>query len=59
MTDPDGKDGTTTVPITVGNTEPTVDFNLPPNGSFFDFGDELSWDVTVTDAEDGTIAVTT
>ena len=56
VTDPDGKDGTTTVPITVGNTEPTVDFNLPPNGSFFDFGDELSWDVTVTDPEDGTVS---
>lgn len=55
VTDPDGKDGTTTVPITVGNTEPTVDFNLPPNGSFFDFGDDLSWDVTVTDPEDGQV----
>ncbi|WP_193607977.1 ThuA domain-containing protein [Nocardioides lijunqiniae] len=55
VTDPAGKDGTTTVPITVGNTEPTVAFDLPPDGSFFDFGDDLSWDVTVTDPEDGTI----
>jgi glucose/arabinose dehydrogenase/PKD repeat protein len=56
VTDPAGKDGTTTVPITVGNTRPVLDFGLPPNGSFFDFGDDLSWDVSVTDAEDGTVS---
>ncbi|MGH3704772.1 MAG: ThuA domain-containing protein, partial [Agromyces sp.] len=56
VTDPDGKAATTTVPITVGNTRPTVSFTLPPNGSFFDFGDDLSWDVTVTDPEDGTVS---
>lgn len=56
VTDPAGKTGTTTAPITVGNTRPEVDFNLPPNGSFFDFGDDLSWDVAVTDAEDGTVS---
>lgn len=56
VTDPAGKTGTTTVPITVGNTRPEVSFNLPPNGSFFDFGDDLSWEVEVTDAEDGTVS---
>ncbi|NHC46244.1 ThuA domain-containing protein [Motilibacter aurantiacus] len=56
VTDPEGKDGTTTVPITVGNTRPQVTFNLPPNGGFFDFGDQVSWDVEVTDAEDTQIA---
>ncbi|WP_161490306.1 ThuA domain-containing protein [Agromyces aureus] len=56
VTDPDGKDATTTAPITVGNTRPTVQFSLPPNGSFFDFGDDLSWDVSVTDPEDGTVS---
>ena len=55
VTDPEGKTGTATVPITVGNTRPTVEFDLPPNGSFFDFGDELAWDVEVSDPEDGTI----
>ena len=55
VTDPDGKTGTTTAPITVGNTAPTVAFDLPPNGSFFDFGDEISWDVEVSDPEDGQI----
>lgn len=55
VVDPAGKDGTTTVPITVGNTRPKVKFNLPPNGSFFDFGDEISWDVEVSDPEDTAI----
>ncbi|MFC4627620.1 ThuA domain-containing protein [Promicromonospora alba] len=52
VTDPAGKDGTGTVPITVGNTRPEVDFGLPPTGSFFEFGDTIGWDVSVTDAED-------
>lgn len=56
VTDPHDKTGTTTVPITVGNTRPEVDFTLPPNGSFFDFGDEISWDLSVQDAEDEQIA---
>lgn len=56
VTDPHGKTGTTTAPITVGNTRPEVEFTLPPNGSFFEFGDEVAWDVTVTDAEDEDIA---
>jgi glucose/arabinose dehydrogenase/type 1 glutamine amidotransferase/regulation of enolase protein 1 (concanavalin A-like superfamily) len=55
VTDPQGKTGTTTVPITVGNTRPEVGFNLPPTGAFFDFGDEVSWDLSVTDVEDSEI----
>jgi glucose/arabinose dehydrogenase/PKD repeat protein/type 1 glutamine amidotransferase len=55
VTDPHGKTGTTTVPVTVGNTRPNVDFQLPPTGAFFNFGDEISWQVDVTDAEDTTI----
>ncbi|SDU61457.1 Glucose/arabinose dehydrogenase, beta-propeller fold [Jiangella alkaliphila] len=56
VTDPHGKTGTTTVPITVGNTRPEVTFDLPPDGAFFDFGDTVAWDVEVTDAEDAEIA---
>ncbi|PZG24396.1 PKD domain-containing protein [Micromonospora craterilacus] len=52
VTDPHGKTGTSTVPITVGNTRPEVKFNLPPSGAFFDFGDEISWNLSVSDAED-------
>lgn len=55
VTDPDGKTGTTTVPITVGNTRPDVGISLPPDGAFFDFGDELAWAAQVTDPEDGTV----
>ena len=53
VTDPAGKSGTTTVPITVGNTRPDVELDMPPHGSFFDFGDTVSWEVEVTDAEEG------
>ncbi|HYH71960.1 MAG TPA: ThuA domain-containing protein [Nocardioides sp.] len=53
VTDPADKSGTTTVPITVGNTRPVVDLETPPDGAFFDFGDEISWNVTVTDPEEG------
>ncbi len=43
------------MPITVGNTRPTVTLDLPPNGGFFEFGDQVQYKVTVTDPEDGTI----
>ncbi|WP_158564241.1 ThuA domain-containing protein [Jiangella anatolica] len=56
VTDAAGKTGTTTVPITVGNTRPEVEFDLPPDGAFFDFGDTVAWDVEVTDVEDTEIA---
>ncbi|MEV4810976.1 ThuA domain-containing protein [Micromonospora avicenniae] len=55
VTDPHGKTGTTTVPVTVGNKRPEVRFELPPKGGFFDFGDEVSWKLSVTDAEDSQI----
>ena len=55
VTDPADKSGTTTVPITVGNTRPVVELETPPNGAFFDFGDEISWDVKVTDPEEETV----
>ncbi|AYY14126.1 DUF1349 domain-containing protein [Actinobacteria bacterium YIM 96077] len=55
VTDPHGKSGTTTVPITVGNTRPTVDFTWPPDGGFFEWGDELAWDLDVSDPEDDEI----
>ena len=29
--------------------------NLPPNGGFFDWGDQVKFTITVTDPEDGTI----
>ncbi|GII59698.1 hypothetical protein Pth03_80870 [Planotetraspora thailandica] len=55
VTDEDGKTAAASVPITVGNTAPTVTINLPPNGGFFEFGDQVKFDVTVTDPEDGAV----
>ena len=53
VTDPTGKTGTSTVVITVGNTRPTVDIVLPPQGGLYDWGDEIHFEVDVSDPEDG------
>ena len=55
VTDPDGKDGTTVIPVTVGNTKPAVEITGPVDGGFVDWGDTIPWSVSVTDPEDGTI----
>ncbi|MBB4912808.1 ThuA domain-containing protein [Actinophytocola algeriensis] len=55
VTDPNGRTGVANVPVTVGNTAPTVRLTTPPHGGMFDFGDEIPYSVSVTDPEDGTI----
>ncbi|WP_440071155.1 ThuA domain-containing protein [Streptosporangium sp. OZ121] len=55
VSNPDGLTGTANLPITAGNTRPKVTFELPPNGAFFEFGDQVNYKIVVTDAEDGTI----
>jgi glucose/arabinose dehydrogenase len=55
VTDGDGKTGRAGVTIVVGNTAPEVDIQAPPSGAFFDWGDDLSYLVEVTDVEDETI----
>jgi PKD repeat protein len=55
VTDAAGRTGNASVPIVVGNTMPTVTLTAPPNGGFFDWGDQVRFAVTVTDPEDGTI----
>ncbi|WP_203989827.1 ThuA domain-containing protein [Sphaerisporangium rufum] len=55
VTDQDGRTGTASIPITVGNTAPTVKIVLPPDGGLFEFGDQVKYEVTVTDPEDGTV----
>jgi PKD repeat protein/glucose/arabinose dehydrogenase len=55
VTDEGGRTGTTNVDITSGNTAPTVELVLPPDGGFFEFGDYLAYEVEVSDPEDGTI----
>ncbi|MFE7710197.1 ThuA domain-containing protein [Streptomyces sp. NPDC057486] len=55
VTNADGMTAKASVTITAGNTRPTVKVDLPPNGGFFDFGDQVKFKVTVTDPEDGQI----
>ena len=53
--DPQGATGTASVPISVGNTAPTVTIVAPANGQPFSFGDTVPFQITVTDPEDGAI----
>lgn len=55
VTNDSGRTAVANVPITVGNTAPTVTIEFPPDGGFFNWGDQVRYTVTVTDPEDGTI----
>ena len=53
VTDSSGKTDTKTTVITVGNTAPVITITTPVEGGFFDWGEKIAYQVTVTDAEDG------
>ena len=55
VTDADGQTGFDTIPITAGNTRPVVTITVPEDGQFAAFGDIIPYEITVTDAEDGTV----
>ncbi|MBP2328213.1 glucose/arabinose dehydrogenase [Kibdelosporangium banguiense] len=55
VTDTGGRTGGASVLISVGNTAPTVTLNTPIKGTLFSFGDSVPYNITVSDAEDGTI----
>ncbi|RIV38051.1 ThuA domain-containing protein [Micromonospora radicis] len=55
VTDSSGKSASANTTITVGNTAPTVRVDVPIEGGFFNWGDDIPWSVTVTDPEDGPI----
>ncbi|WP_229688566.1 ThuA domain-containing protein [Micromonospora yangpuensis] len=55
VTNPAGRTAVANVPITVGNTAPTVTIEFPPDGGFYDWGDQVAYTIKVTDPEDGTI----
>ncbi|WP_082591859.1 PQQ-dependent sugar dehydrogenase [Terrabacter sp. Soil810] len=57
VTDPEGRRGLTSTSISVGNVAPTVTVATPPNGGFFDWGQAVPFNVTTSDAEDGTATV--
>jgi glucose/arabinose dehydrogenase/PKD repeat protein len=55
VTDPDNLTGGANVAITVGNTAPTVTITTPGNGEVFSYGSSVSFAISVTDPEDGTV----
>ncbi|RSM72693.1 PKD domain-containing protein [Actinoplanes sp. ATCC 53533] len=55
VTNPNGRSAVANVPVTVGNTAPTVAIEFPPDGGFFDWGDQVRYTITVTDPEDDEI----
>ncbi|MGC4852757.1 ThuA domain-containing protein [Micromonospora sp. DT4] len=55
VTNPKGRTAVANVPVTVGNTAPTVKIEFPPDGGFFNWGDQVRYTVKVTDPEDGQI----
>ncbi|RIJ77775.1 DUF1349 domain-containing protein, partial [Nakamurella silvestris] len=56
VTNPAGKQGVSNVQITSGNSRPVVTISGPKDGQFFEFGDQLTYTASVTDAEDGSTA---
>ncbi|MET8373089.1 ThuA domain-containing protein [Micromonospora profundi] len=55
VTDNTGKTGFANVQITVGNSAPVVTITTPPNGGMLTFGDKVSYQITVTDPDGGTV----
>ncbi|MDB6068165.1 MAG: C-terminal target protein [Pedosphaera sp.] len=56
VTDLQGNQTVADVPIVVGNSKPVVSILQPPNGAIFDWGKALAYQISVTDAEDGSTA---
>jgi glucose/arabinose dehydrogenase/PKD repeat protein len=59
VTDPASLTASVTVPIVVGNSRPVVNITIPPDGGFFEWGGSLPYQITVSDAEDGSTAAGT
>ncbi|GGM27622.1 MULTISPECIES: ThuA domain-containing protein [Micromonospora] len=55
VTDNTGKTGFANVTITVGNTAPVVTITTPANGGMLTFGDRVSYQISVTDPDGGTV----
>ncbi len=51
VTDAGGANGFDVIPITAGNTRPTVTITIPEDGQFHAFGDRIPYEITVTDPE--------
>ena len=55
VTDNHGASDTDSVTISVGNTAPTADINLPAAGTTWKVGDTLTFSGSATDAQDGSL----
>lgn len=53
VSDPHGGTHLSSIAIAVGNAPPTVKIVQPVNGSFFDWGKDVPFEIRVSDAEDG------
>ncbi|MFC5940573.1 ThuA domain-containing protein [Micromonospora harpali] len=58
VTDNTGKTGFANVQITVGNSAPVVTITTPANGGMLTFGDKVSYQISVTDPDGGTVDCT-
>ncbi|WP_157163022.1 PQQ-dependent sugar dehydrogenase [Actinoalloteichus spitiensis] len=50
-----GRETVQRVTITIGNNAPDIRFSTPPDGSMFDWEDQIAYRVEVDDVEDGSI----
>ena len=53
-----GRTGFENVQIVAGNTRPQVSSTLPVDNGIFDWGDEIEFAFSATDAEDGAVLCT-
>ncbi|WP_276166298.1 malectin domain-containing carbohydrate-binding protein [Zobellia alginiliquefaciens] len=56
VTDPEGAIGAKTIKIYAGNTPTEFNFNSPVDGGFFNWNDDVDFDLVANDAEDGIIS---
>lgn len=55
VTDPEGAVSAKTVTIYAGNTQAEFNFNSPVDGGFFNWNDDVDFDLVTTDAEEGIV----
>ncbi|GAB3171622.1 hypothetical protein GCM10027059_40140 [Myceligenerans halotolerans] len=53
VSDPSGRSNSSNLTIAAGNTRPEVTIETPANGQVFSWGDEIPFEVSVVDPEDG------
>ncbi|AYY13882.1 DUF1349 domain-containing protein [Actinobacteria bacterium YIM 96077] len=53
VTDTTDRSSSSNTTVTVGNTRPDVTIEIPKHGQIFDWGDEVPFELSVTDAEEG------